>query len=98
MRSRVLQLLLIVLIQLVVQMAGQVHVLSHDMEDQDKPPAACELCAAYTAMDHGLAPQIVHLPEAAVQLDVYAESGPDWSATFHPLFRSRAPPVIVRVS
>mgnify|MGYP001214357605 CR=1 FL=1 len=98
MRGRAFNLFLILFIQLLVQLGGQLHVMSHHFEDQDDQHAACELCAAYTAMDHGLAPGIAALPVVVVPHETESLLGIDWRATFQPHFRSRAPPENVRVS
>ena len=43
---------LLALALLFAQLGGLLHGLSHYHEDQDRPHATCQLCAAYSVFDH----------------------------------------------
>jgi hypothetical protein len=95
MNVRWFRLFLLVTALLSGQVGGLFHAIGHHAQEGDAPHAACEWCAAYSALDHGLAGAPADIPAAAAPallpvLVPVSRSG----RPFLP-FHSRAPPVPV---
>lgn len=88
-----LRLLLLAAALLLGQLGGTLHGLSHHGPDKGQPHGACQLCAAYSSLDHGataaapavLTGQIFPAPAASVRTTL--------RLTCAPPYLSRAPPV-----
>lgn len=87
-----LRLLLLTAFLLFTQLGGLLHGLSHQGDDKERPHAACQLCAAYSALDHGTLGQVAppafdraFIPAAPKVLSV-TERPPRFA------YRTRAPP------
>ncbi|MBI5937485.1 MAG: hypothetical protein HY850_06535 [Betaproteobacteria bacterium] len=90
---RTLRLLSLLFFVLTVQWGGAAHALSH-LDDQDHlTHAACELCVAYSALDHGLAGP-APLPVADARYHPVADTlaTPGTARNDSQPYLSRAPP------
>lgn len=94
MTRRWLAPLLLALALLIGQLGGFAHSLSHlaDHDEGDRPHAACELCVAYSAFDHGAPGTPVVPPVEPITLTPTALQLPAQVETCALPYRSRAPP------
>lgn len=92
MSRALLRVLLLALVLLLTELGGIIHALTHQQEEADRPPAACQLCVAYAAFDHahlGKAPPAM----AAAGTSLARPRLPDGIGQHcRLLYRSRAPP------
>ena len=94
MTRRWLAPLLLALALLMGQLGGFAHALEHlgNPGDSDRPHAACELCVAYSAFDHGAPGSPVVPPAEAGTFTPATLQLPAQAATCALPYRSRAPP------
>lgn len=96
MSRRWLAPLLLALALLIGQLGGFAHVLSHlgQADEGDRPHAACELCVAYSAFDHG-APGTPVVPTAEADAFIpLTLARPAWAEAGARAYLSRAPPPV----
>lgn len=95
MTVRGFRLILLVASLLLTQLGGLAHGIGHHPVDQGEPHAACEMCAAYAAFDHGAPSVPLDIPRLACLIP-QADTREEGIATRTRLaFRSRAPPLNV---
>ncbi len=96
MDARLFRLILLAAALFLAQLGGLAHGIGHfSGGDQDEPHAACELCAAYAAFDHGAATSPLAIPRLACRIPhVETRAGGVLRRVFL-AFHSRAPPVSV---
>ncbi len=95
MNARWFRLFLLIAALLSGQLGGLFHAVGHHTQEGDAPHAACEWCAAYSALDHGLACAPADIPAAAEHAVLAVPIPVSFSGPHHLPFHSRAPPVPV---